>query len=361
MAPLLPPLVGALPLGKSAVVPTLTARFMLHNSLQESPLSTAGSTTVFEAKCCCRSVTTKIVRVNIAARATAAFDNETDGFGLTRACLDNEQRLLSSMRLPDILNYVAHQAIPDEGSHEMFVEGMAYGTFADVFSSFRFWQLPLSAATFVTVALQLPYASTYFDDNGVIQGDVRPSNVLSEAGKVCESTSAVVLPLGVTVQRAELGVAVVMVDGSPSRCFSLGSIAPEYRSPGEPAAASPAHDTYALGVVSFLLFVSKELVRRLLGSQRTSQPLALMDEEKKTPAWPKTESDVPGGLFSLVHWLPRVVLLVSGLLVGDPAERPTGRRVHETLPYEYHLLCRTQLIHKWEEATSLQYLSNARV
>lgn len=338
-APQLSSQAGALPHGRCLVLSAPSARFVLHNGLREPPLGMGGFASVFAATYYGRPAAAKVVRANVGAPANADLDDDTDGFGRARGCLDNELRLLPGLRHPGILNYLAYQYLPDEGSHVMFVEEMAGGTLADVFPLLVLWQLPLSAATFLNVALQLVAALTYLHDNNVIHGDIKPSNVLlSHSGEVRDSTSAVVLPPGVMVKLADFGISVKVAEEPPLRGFSPGFIAPEYYPPAGLAVASPARDMYALGVLLFMLLVPGELADRLLNSQRTCQPSGLADLAQLKPKWPEREKVLSEGLFDLVDSLPRVVRLVSALLADDPAKRPTAWRVHATLQDEYHHL-----------------------
>lgn len=329
---------GALPHGRSLFAPSAATRFVLHNGMREPPLGVGGFATVYSATYYNRPAAAKVVRAAVGAAATATHD-DADGLGFARECLDNELRLLPCLRHPGILTYLAYEYLAEEGSHIMFVEEMAGGSLADVFSLVGYWRLPLSAASFLDVALQLTAALTYMHDHGVVHGDVKPANIfLSGPAQVDDATSAVVLPPGVTIKLGDLGVAVNEAEGRPTRGFTPGFIAPECCAPAALSVAGRAQDLYALGVVLFLLLVPGELAHRLLGSRRSSQPLTAADVAGLAPVWPPAEEVDPGGLFGLVGSLPGVVRLVTALLAADPADRPTAWQVHAALLDQYHVL-----------------------
>lgn len=313
----------------SAPFPSGRARaagFAVHNGSEELPLGTGGCATVWAATWYGRPAAAKLVS-----------DCGADSFEV--CCLANEFSIISQLRHGCIVTYWKYVFREEEATHALVLEEMAGGSLAGLLEHMHFSKLPLSAASFFDVALQMVAALTYLHDKRIVHSDIKPGNILlSHYANIDEATSSWVLPRGTAVKVGDLGIAVeVDGDGPASLGSTAGYLAPEWAVDTPPATATFARDMYALGVVLSQLMAPGDRSRRLLSSPRTASTGSAKQDMPSMPVWPAAEEG-NARLFHLVNELPGAVRLVDRLLAPNPASRPTAWELQADLLEDLRLL-----------------------
>jgi eukaryotic-like serine/threonine-protein kinase len=162
---------------------------------------------------------------------------------------------------------------------------------------------PLGSADVAQVGLQLGSAVHYLHDNGVLHLDLKPSNVVAEAGRAKLIDLSVARPPG----PARDGI------GTPSY------MAPEQATGG---ALGPAADVWGIGAVLFEAAVGEPPFDEPDGDDGDYLSGSSSDLDTYTGPWPQLEraaarvdelAEVPAALGEVV----------AACLRGDPAKRPT--------------------------------------
>jgi tetratricopeptide (TPR) repeat protein len=202
-----------------------------------------------------------------------------------------EASLLSGLRHPALVRYVAHGVDPELGPF-LALEWIEGASLSKRLVS------PLSVGEATALGLRLADALGMLHDAGVIHGDLKPDNVMLPGG---ELASAKLIDLGLARSRSAAGA------GLPGGTVAYA--APEVLLRRSPTAAS---DLFSLGVL---------LWEALAGELPFSGGTALLAASVEPGALQARAPEVPGGLAELL----------GELLARAPEARPSAAQVRERL------------------------------